>query len=241
MTVQAKITPPLDPAAINRGFERATPQDIIAWAAKTFADDMIMSSSFGAESAVLLHMTTQIAPHTRIVFVDTGYLFPETHTFMQQLRRRLDLNVWTYRTRNDPLVYLSVHGETDPSMRRDIDNCCAQNKNEPFERAMAELAPRCWLRGIRRSQSAARQNRHFLEWSARYNCWVVSPLLDVSNQDAYAYLKQNDLPLHPLVDDGYLSIGCSPLTCTRKLSDGEHARAGRWHGTNRTECGLHHT
>src|SRR4051812_38352536 len=93
------------------------PPAIVAWAGKQFGDGLVMSSSFGAESALLIHMAIQAAPGIRIVFVDTGYLFPETHRFMEDLRRRFDLNVWAYRTRNDPIAYLASAGETDPRTR----------------------------------------------------------------------------------------------------------------------------
>jgi phosphoadenosine phosphosulfate reductase len=241
MTTTSRQDEQIDVESLNREFERASPQKILGWAVTTFGNDLVMSSSFGAESAVLLHMVSQIAPQTRVIFVDTGYLFPETYAFMEQLRHRLNLNVWIYRTRNDPVVYLSVHGEGDPTLRRDIESCCAENKNEPFARAMAEQTHQAWLRGIRRAQADSRRDRHFIEWSRRYSCWAISPLLNMSTKDAYAYLKANKLPLHPLVDRGYLSIGCNPLTCTRPVIAGEDPRAGRWSGSNKTECGVNLT
>src|SRR5687768_4150231 len=102
---------PLDLDTLNAVFEKQQPAQVVDWAARQFGDGLVMSSSFGAESAMLLHMTTQVLPRVRVIFVDTGYLFPETHTFMEQLRRRLDLNVWAYRTRNDPFAYLKPTAE----------------------------------------------------------------------------------------------------------------------------------
>jgi phosphoadenosine phosphosulfate reductase len=198
-----------------------------------------MSSSFGAESAVLLHMASQAQPGIKVVFVDTGYLFPETWGFMEELRRRLDLNVWVYRTRNDPIAYLQQAGETDPTWRGNVEGCCAANKNEPFDRAMKELAPSAWLRGIRRNQAETRKARQYAEWSSRYNCYAVSPLLDWGGREIHAYLKQHDLPYHPLYEKGYASIGCNPLACTRPITLGEDPRAGRWTGKGKVECGLH--
>src|SRR5215216_4914471 len=96
----------LDLPTLNATFERQQPQQIIEWAAAQFAPALVMTSSFGAESALLIHMATQVVPEIKVIFVNTGYLFPETHSFMEQLRRRLDLNVWTYRTRNDPITWL---------------------------------------------------------------------------------------------------------------------------------------
>src|SRR5213076_2448770 len=142
--------------------------------------------SFGAESALLIHMATAALPGLRIVMVDTGYLFPETFAFLEDLRARFDLNVWVYRTRNDPIAYLREAGETDPTNRRDIDRCCAVNKNEPFDRAIQQLKPAAWLRGIRRSQAATRADRQILEWSNRFGCYAISPLLNWSQRQIHA-------------------------------------------------------
>src|SRR5262245_27314391 len=118
--------------------------EIVAWTTRTFGDELVMSSSFGAESAALLHMAVQAAPAIRVLMVDTGFLFPETHEFMQQLRRRFGLNLRVYRPLHDPQQYLLEAGESDPDHRQNIAGCCAVNKNEPFERAMRELAPQAW-------------------------------------------------------------------------------------------------
>jgi phosphoadenosine phosphosulfate reductase len=157
---------------------------------------------------------------------------------MEQLRRRLNLNVWAYRTMQDPIAWLKRAGEDDPTIRKDRDVCCAVNKNEPFERAMAELRPKAWLRGIRRDQAKTRKDRRFVEWSSRFKCYAISPLLNMDSRSIHAYLKQNDLPRHPLWEKGYASIGCNPLSCTRPIQIGEDARAGRWDGSDKIECGI---
>ena len=184
-----------------------------------------MSSSFGADSAFMLHLVTQVLPNIKVVFVDTGYLFPETFAHMESLRHRLDLNVWIYRTRNDPIAYLHTAGEENPAWRNDISRCCGVNKNEPFERAMAEIKPKAWLRGIRRGQASTRANTQFIEWSKRFKCYALSPLLNLDRRGIHAYLKKHDLPYHPLFEQGYESIGCNPLSCTRPIQLGEDPRA----------------
>jgi phosphoadenosine phosphosulfate reductase len=229
----------LDLPTINELLGKQDPPRIVEWSAAQFGAGLLMSSSFGAESACLIHMAIQHRPDVRIVLTDTGYLFPETHAFMEQLRRRFGLNVWVYRTRNDPFAYLRDAGEGDPTWRKDIDRCCAANKNEPFDRAMAELTPAAWLRGIRRSQSQSRGDRQVVEWSKRYKCYAISPLLNWTTRDIHGYMKEHDLPYHPLYEKGYASIGCNPLSCTRAIQAGEDPRAGRWTGTDKTECGLH--
>jgi phosphoadenosine phosphosulfate reductase len=233
------VAPPqLDLPTLNQMFETSDPLRIVEWVSAQFGDEIVLSSSFGADSAVMIHLVSRVRPGTKIIFVNTGYLFAETHSFMEQLRQRFNLNVWTYRTRNDPMQYLYRAGEDDPSWRKNIEACCAQNKNEPFERAMRELAPKAWLRGIRRDQAHTRADRQFIEWSQRFNCYAISPLLKLSARDIHAYLKKYDLPRHPLWEKGYASIGCNPLSCTRAVGDGEDPRSGRWAGQEKIECGI---
>ncbi len=234
-----QVATELDLPEINALLDARTPPQIVEWAAAQFGDELVMSSSFGAESAVLLHLASLINPRIKVIMVDTGYLFPETWHFMEQLRRRLDLNVWVYRTKNDPIKYLHDASEPDPTWRQDVESCCAVNKNEPFDRALRELAPSAWLRGIRRDQAQTRQSRQIVEWSKRNNCYAISPLLPWSNRELGLYMKQNNLPYHPLVEKGYLSIGCNPQSCTRAVLPGEDPRAGRWSGQAKVECGLH--
>ena len=228
----------IDLETVNPLLANRTPQQVVEWSIAQFAGDLVMSSSFGAESAVLLHMVTRLMPEIRIIFIDTGYLFPETFAFMEELRRRMNLNVWVYRTRQDPFAYLHKSGEENPTWRKDVDGCCAVNKNEPFERAMRELQPAAWLRGIRRSQSETRRDKPFIEWSRRYGCYAISPLLSWGTRQMHAYLKEHDLPYHPLYEQGYPSIGCNPLSCTRPIQIGEDSRAGRWAGREKLECGI---
>jgi len=232
----------LDLDALNPMFEKSTPQQVVEWAKVQFGRDVVMSSSFGADSAVLLHMVTRAVPDVRIIMVDTGYLFPETHLFMEELRQRLNLNVWVYRTHNDPIAYLHRAGEGDPNWRKDIEACCAANKVEPFDRAMKQLRPRAWLRGIRRGQSESRKNVPFVVWDKRYDCYAVSPLLNWTARDVHAYLTENGLPYHPLREKNYVSIGCNPETCTIPIQIGQgDDRSGRWAGTGKLECGINTT
>jgi phosphoadenosine phosphosulfate reductase len=228
----------LDLDAINPILETKTPQQIVEWSFGEFGKELVMSSSFGAESAVLLHLATRVYPDIKIIMVDTGYLFPETWQFMNDLRLKWNLNVWVYHTTNDPIAYLQRAGEDDFTWRKDIDSCCGINKNEPMERAMRELKPKAWLRGIKRTQSEARKDRHIVEWSKRYDCYAVSPLLNLTGKTTYEYMKANGLPWHPLYEKGYTSIGCNPLSCTRPIMPGEDPRAGRWSAQNKLECGI---
>src|SRR3954454_12106549 len=136
MAVATEISQPLDLELTNAVIGTYDPAKVVEWSAHQFGNGLVMSSSFGAESALLIHMATRVLPDIRIVMVDTGYLFPETHQFLEDLRERFGLNVWTYRTRKDPIGYLREACETDPTERKDVERCCATNKNEPFDRAI---------------------------------------------------------------------------------------------------------
>jgi len=234
----AALADVLDLPVLNPLLERSGAERIVQWAAAEFGEQLIMSSSFGAESAVLIHMATRLVPRIRIIFIDTGYLFPETFAFMEELRRRFDLNVWTYRTRNDPFEYLKRAGEGEASYRQNIESCCAANKNEPFERAMRDIQPSAWLRGIRRNQSETRQAVEAVEWSARYRCYAISPLAGWTTRETRQYMLEHDLPHHPLYEKGFLSVGCNPTSCTRPVQIGEDSRSGRWSASGKIECGI---
>lgn len=232
------IAEQLDLITLNQIFEKSEPTKVVEWAVGQFGERVVMSSSFGADSATLIHMAIQHKPEIKIIFTDTGYHFPETHAFLEQLRARFNLNVWTYRTRNDPFAYLHHAGEENPEWRNDRDRCCGENKDEPFDRAMRELAPQGWLRGIRRDQSQTRKNANFVTWDKKRNCYAISPLLNMSTRDIFNYMKQHDLPHHPLYDKGYPSVGCNPHSCTRPIQIGDDHRSGRWAGTGKVECGI---
>lgn len=229
----------LDLPQLNALFEKQPPGKIVEWACAQWGDGVVMTSSFGAESAMMIHLAVQAKPDIKIIMIDTGYLFPETWRHMEDLRRRFNLNVWVYRTKHDPIAWLKEHGEGDPNWRTDVNRCCAANKEEPMERAIAELRPQAWLRGIRGNQTDVRKSARFVEWNKRYNCYAVSPLLGLSTRDIFQYMKQHQLPYHPLYEKGYASIGCNPQSCTRAVQAGEDPRAGRWSGTDKVECGLH--
>jgi phosphoadenosine phosphosulfate reductase len=230
---------PIDPERINRQLNAAHPSEIVRWAADTFGSGLLMTSSFGADSMCAIHLVRSVVPDIRILFVNTGYLFPETLAFMEELRQRYNLNVKEFKTLNDPVVWLTVNGEPDPHLRLNVDACCAANKNEVFDRALRELAPTAWIRGVRSDQSRHRQNMQTVQWNNRASCWAVSPLLHWNTRQIYEYMKLHELPHHPLWAEGYVSIGCSPETCTRPVTRGEDSRSGRWSGMDKTECGIH--
>ncbi len=229
----------LDALAANAALAGRTPPEIVQWAADTFGRKLIMTSSFGAESMCLIHMANTALPGIPIVFINTGYLFPQTLAFMEALRNQYRLNVMEFHSEHDPVVWLSINGESDPRVRQDVDACCKANKNSVFDRAMTALAPAAWLRGIRADQSELRAKMDVVEVNRRTQSLAISPLLKWTARDIHQYMRVNELPYHPLWNQGYASIGCNPETCTRPLGDGQSQRDGRWSGTDKKECGIH--
>ncbi|MHC4444841.1 MAG: phosphoadenylyl-sulfate reductase [Planctomycetota bacterium] len=226
-----------DLEALNARFEHLSALEIIKWTVDEFGDDLAVSSSFGADSAVMLHLATQVKPDVKIITVDTGALFPETIQFRENLCCRLNLNLYIYRPVISREAFLEEHGKV---WRSFPDACCAFNKREPFERAKRELGIKCWLTGIRREQSSARRTAKIVQGD-QASLMKVCPVATWTTKDVHDYLKENDLPYHPLREKGYPSIGCYPEEgyCTRKVDPGEDQRAGRWAGFDKTECGMH--
>jgi len=188
-------------------------------------------SSFGAGSAVLLHMVAQVSPHILVLFLDTGKLFPETLEYRSELAARLKLtNLQTLRPDNDAVE----RGDPDGTLWQSANTaCCNLRKVAPLQNALAEYDT--WISGRKSYQSELRAPLQLFERSGRHI--KINPLANWSHDQLDDYMQQHDLPAHPLVSQGYASIGCAP--CTTKVCDSEHARTGRWRGTNKTECGIH--
>jgi phosphoadenosine phosphosulfate reductase len=229
--------PSLDLERLNAEFERLDATSIVRWAVSTFEPHVALSSSFGADSAVMLHLCTQVKPDIAVVAVDTGFLFPETVAFREELARRLHLNLHVYRPVLSREAFLDEYGKM---WRSNPDACCAFNKREPFERAKRELGLRCWMTGIRREQSFTRQQAKIVLHD-HDGLVKVCPIATWTARDVHEYMKKHDLPYHPLRDSGFLSIGCQPEEgfCTVAVKPGEDPRSGRWAGFDKTECGLH--
>jgi len=230
-------TPAEELAGLNEAFENATAADLIGWAVAEYGEYLAVSSSFGADSAVMLHLATRIKPDIKVITVDTGFLFAETIAFRDELARRLNLNLFIYRPVIDREAFVREHGRM---WRSSPDACCAFNKREPFDRAKRELGVRCWMTGIRREQSVTRKNVPIVQHD-HMGLVKLCPIARWTTRDVHEYLQVHELPYHPLRDQGYLSIGCQPEEdyCTRRVRPGEDPRAGRWAGFDKTECGLH--
>ena len=206
---------------------------LLRWALQTrFPRRIALVSSFGAESAVLLHMVAAIDRETPVIFLDTGKLFPETLDYRETLAARLGLSdIRTARPDRKRIAKLDPGGDL---WRSDPDGCCWQRKVEPLDAALAGFD--AWITGRKRFQGGARGALEPIE-SEPDGRVKVNPLADWTEDDIAAYFARHDLPSHPLVAQGFRSIGCAP--CTRPVRQGEEARAGRWAGRAKTECGIH--
>ncbi len=223
-----------DLAALSHRFEDAPAQEILRWTVATYAPDAVLTCSFQHEGVALAHMLQEVDAATPIVFINTGYHFPETLAYRDLLMERYGWNLVEVGPAPAAAeVEARLGGEL---YRRDPDRCCEINKVEPLRRAIADV--RAWINGRRRDQASTRRGLPIIEPLAS-SLVKVNPLARWSSKDTYYYLKEHDLPFHPLFEQGYTSIGCAP--CTRPVLAGEDERAGRWAGRDKVECGIHTT
>ena len=196
-----------------------------------FPDQIALSSSFGADSVVLLHMVSQIDPGLPIIFLDTDRHFFQTLQSRDELVERLGLkNLIILRPNTQEVADFDASSNLS---QLSVEACCALRKVRPM-RGVLQLYG-AWITGRKRFQSASRANLKAIEWDGSH--FKINPLVDWSADAVSAYLKAHDLPEHPLMAQGYSSIGCYP--CTRPVAADEDARAGRWAGQDKVECGIH--
>jgi phosphoadenosine phosphosulfate reductase len=222
-----------DVARLAEHFEPLRAEELVEFAAGRFGGRMVLTCSWQLGTSILVHMTRQVAPGTRLVEIDTGLLFPETHATRRRLVDHYGLEIETLRPLQTVEEQAAAHG--DALWARDPDRCCGLRKVAPLEQAIRDADG--WLTGIRRDQTTARALAPKLVLDADRGVVKVQPLVDWSARDCWRYISQNGIPYNELHDRGYPSIGCTP--CTRAAGDGEDARAGRWAGSSKTECGLH--
>lgn len=217
---------------LNSAYEKLDARAIIKHAAThVFPDDLAFVSSFGTESAVLLHLMADVDPSIPVLFLDTNKLFGETVRYRSQLQHFLgleDVRVVGPRMadvkKRDPQGTLSMHNP---------DACCSLRKTEPLSRALRGF--RCWATGRKRHQTNFRDTMRLVEHDGTH--FKLNPLAVWSRSDVLQYAREKNIPAHPLAKDGYLSVGCLP--CTTKVVDPEDTRSGRWVGQAKTECGIH--
>ena len=209
-------------------------EERVDWALEHLPGQHVLSSSFGAQSAVSLHLLTQRLPEMPVVVVDTGYLFPETYRFIDELTERLSLNLHVVRPHLSPAWLQARYGELWNQGREGLDRYNRLAKVEPMQRALVDLGTGTWFAGLRRQQSLSRANAPVLDY--RQGRWKVHPIVDWTDRDVGMYLRRYDLPYHPLWDQGYVSIGDTHTT--RRWEPGMREEDTRFFGIKR-ECGLH--
>ena len=219
---------------VNRDLGDASAQDLLHWASGQFGSQLVASTSFGATSAVILHLVHKVAPSTPVICIDTGYLFDETYRFADELRERLDLNLQFYTPTISAARQEALYGKLWEQGDEGVQQYLRMNKVEPMQRALQQLDAEAWVAGVRADQTDHRASLQRVDMQdGRVK---IHPILHWSTEDIDAYLDDNDLPHHPLFAEGYRSIGDHHSTLP--TTDDMDPRDGRILGKKR-ECGLH--
>ncbi|MEM8805525.1 MAG: phosphoadenosine phosphosulfate reductase [Cyanobacteria bacterium P01_G01_bin.38] len=225
----------LDIGQLNQRFETATPQEILTWCLENIPTGLVQLSSFS--TLTISHMLKrELGAQVPVVFLDTLHLFPETLATARRARELYNLDIHTFHARGVHSRNAFAHRYGDRLWEQDIDQFYQLTKIEPMQRAFEQLNVTTWITGRRRAQSGARQHMPVFEWDGDGRL-KVNPLANWSRKDLWKYIVENGVLYNPLYDQGYSSIGDEPLT-TPVLA-GEDERAGRWRGSQKTECGIH--
>ncbi len=224
----------LDPDLANDALAVRDAGARVDWVLEHLPGAHVLTSSFGAQAAVMLHLAATRRPDLPVVLLDTGYLFPETYRFVDELTARLRLNLRVYRAAESPAWQEARYGRLWTQGEDGLDRYHRLNKIEPLQRALADLGAATWLSGLRRSQGRSRAHVPFVE--RRDGRYKVHPIADWTDRDVGRYLRAHDLPYHPLWERGYVSIG--DWHSTRSLADVDSVEQARFFGLKR-ECGIH--
>jgi phosphoadenosine phosphosulfate reductase len=208
--------------SLNREFETAPVGKVIAWAVEKFGDGLVLAASF--EDVVLIDLVTKVAPGIEVIFLDTEAHFPETLEFVEAIRGRYGLNLTV--TKPGPEAAAHPCGS---------EQCCQFRKVAPLRDAVRGSS--AWLTSLKRVDAPSRAQAPVVAWDGAFGLVKINPVVTWTNDDIASYLRDHQLPVHPLITRGYRSIGCAPTT--RPVADGEDPRAGRWAGLDKSECGLH--
>jgi phosphoadenosine phosphosulfate reductase len=218
----------------------ANPEDVLSWALEAFPGRVALASSFGAEDVALIDLLARTGKPYRVFLLDTGRLHEETYDLVDRVRSRYGVKVEVYSPRTELVEGLTTANGFG-SFRLSVENrkeCCFLRKVEPLRRALSTVD--AWITGLRRSQSVTRAEIQVVEIDQDHGGIAkINPLVNWSEEDVWSYIRANDVPYHPLHDQGYPSIGCAP--CTRPIQPGDDVRAGRWwwESPEHKECGLH--
>jgi len=209
--------------AVSADLEQRPATAAIEWAHERFGDDLVLAASF--QDCVLIDLASQVAPGIEVVFLDTQYHFAETLWYIEQVKARYDLNLRT----------LEPEVPRDDRWLADPEACCRVRKVEPMARALE--GKDAWMTGLRRGEASSRVTTPVAHYDIARDLVKVNPIATWTDADVAGYVAERGLPVHPLADKGYASIGCWP--CTRPIEQGDDPRAGRWAAFDKRECGLH--
>ena len=225
----------LDLSQVNQQLENAEASSLVEWSAETFGSGLVMSTSFGIQAAVMLHLVTRVVPNIPVIWVDTGYLPVQTYQFAERLTQRLELNLKVYQSSMSPARMEALYGKL---WEQDVDALNRYDqvrKVEPMQRALRELKATAWLAGLRKDQTEHRQGLTRIE--QQDGLYKIYPILEWNARDIYRYLTSHDLPYHPYFDKGYVSVGDWHSSRPLAASD-DDGRDTRFRGLKQ-ECGLH--
>lgn len=208
-------------------------EQVLSWAFATYGEDVAIATGMGAEGMVLLDIASRINPDMKVFTGDTEFLFPETYDLIDRVEERYGIKIERILSELSPE---EQEREFGPRLwASNPDQCCELRKVEPLRRKLSTLD--AWITAIRRGQTPERAGAKKIDWDPKFNLVKINPLADWTHQQVWSYIVRNDVPYNPLHDRSYPSIGCT--NCTRAVRPGEDARAGRWAGLGKTECGLH--
>jgi phosphoadenosine phosphosulfate reductase len=210
-----------------------TPQRTLAWAFETFGGRVAISSAFGAQGMVVIDIASRVFGDFRLFTLDTEFLFAESYRLMDRVEEKYGVTIERVHSAFSPEEQERLHGAALWS--RDPDHCCQLRKVEPLRRKLSELD--AWITSIRHDQTAVRADARRIEWDEKFGLVKINPIVDWTSKQVWRYIHDYDVPYNELHNQDYPSIGCTH--CTRAVRPGEDARAGRWPGFAKTECGLH--
>jgi phosphoadenosine phosphosulfate reductase len=228
----------LDEIAVEPTPEGSSPEEIVAWTLRRFSSrNLVVTTSFGMEGCALIDMVARHGTAVTVVYLDTGFLFPETYELRDRMVARYPR--LRFENRGTTLTPDAQAERFGPELwRRDPDRCCALRKVEPMRRALAGVE--VWVTGLMRSQGGSRAGLRELQWNESYGLVQVNPLAGWSRRDVWEYVVARDVPYNELHERGYPTLGCTHCTvAVPGTRPGEYTRTGRWAGTSKTECGLH--
>jgi len=222
-----------DFSSINRCFTERSLDDLLTWSLSTFGNKVALVTSFGPTGMVILDRLAKLSPGIKVITIDTDFLFEETYTLREQIQRRYPIQLEIRKSALSPAMQAQVY---HPELWRvNPDLCCHLRKVIPLGEVLSGLD--AWLTGLRRDQSTTRAESPLVTWDSKYDLVKINPLVHWTRGQVWSYLLENNVPYNPLHDQGYASIGCTH--CTHSTTQPVDERAGRWQGSDKTECGIH--